>query len=298
MATQQSMTSLEARLRGKHLNSARRRLECTLTMNDMEMMKNPLMGKGVCDYTGLPFSTDRTSPHYPSLERIDHLKGYIRGNVCVVGVGANSAKDSFIDNNHDLSRADKDVQDLVALMKERLTPEYMESLKVKYLPKKCTPKSEPYRIPLNINILNDNSGDNMNEDKNIKAETNPMISENVITLEVQETPEKVTITALPVDVVVAQNYAPFCKAMSEAGFKVEITYAQFKSIYTTKSCHFTRRPLQEKDKFVFVLDKNKPIRKDNVRVTYPEYAAAMTTLMEVSGQSVSGIAVQLTKFKG
>lgn len=308
-------TSLASRLRGKKISSVKRRLECTLTMNDMEMMKAPLMGHGVCDYTGLPFSGNSKSLYYPTLERIDHLKGYVRGNVCVVTFLANSAKDRYIDNNHDLSRADKEVQDVVAILKERLTPERLEQLKVKYLPNKCTPKAEPYKMPLNLDILK-NEEDNMETKNNVEnnpnveekitavASENPMVKENIVSLEIQTLPEKKEdvpqpskTPELPVDVIVAQNYAPFCKAMAAAGFEVLLTYAQFKAVYTTKVCHFTRRDLEEKDKYVFVLDPKKPIQKDNIRVTYPAYAEAMTKLMEVSGQSVTGIALQLEKYK-
>lgn len=87
------------KLLGSCRSSARARgHECTITADDIEAMLAPM----VCSVTGLPLTWEhggstRANPWAPSIDRLDCSKGYVPGNVRVVCVLYNLARNDFPD---------------------------------------------------------------------------------------------------------------------------------------------------------------------------------------------------------
>jgi hypothetical protein len=83
----------EARTRSK-----KRGVEFAITYKDV-----PPMGE-CCPLLGHPFSAHRSgrSPYSPSLDRIDPSKGYVPGNVWIVGYRANLVKNDGTAEEHEM----------------------------------------------------------------------------------------------------------------------------------------------------------------------------------------------------
>lgn len=82
----------EAKLRAK-----KRGIEFSITINDI-----PSMGSA-CPLLGHPFSAPEAgrTPFSPSLDRIDSSRGYVKGNVWVVGARANCIKNDATADEHE-----------------------------------------------------------------------------------------------------------------------------------------------------------------------------------------------------
>ncbi len=98
-------SSLESRLRVIHYkakySAQKRGVEFTLTYEELlGILKRQ---KGVCAYTGFPFTIAREGltassqkhPYTPSLDRIDPSLGYTKGNVAIVCWVANKMKSNM-----------------------------------------------------------------------------------------------------------------------------------------------------------------------------------------------------------
>ncbi|HDR9087196.1 TPA: hypothetical protein QDB10_003109 [Burkholderia vietnamiensis] len=84
---------LEARSRAKE-----RGLEFSIGFDDI-----PEMGQ-ICPLLGHPFPPpeERRTPYSPSLDRIDSTKGYVKGNVWIVGYRANLIKNDGTPEEHEM----------------------------------------------------------------------------------------------------------------------------------------------------------------------------------------------------
>ena len=74
------------------LSNAKRRsknkgIDFNITLEDIVIPE-------VCPVLGIPIYLDapKNSTHCPSLDRVDNTKGYVKGNVCVISIKANSLK--------------------------------------------------------------------------------------------------------------------------------------------------------------------------------------------------------------
>jgi len=74
----------------------KRKQDCTLTEKDLEIMLEPM----TCSVTNLPLiweGPDRYNPWAPSPDRLDNSKGYIPGNVRIVCILYNRARNCYTD---------------------------------------------------------------------------------------------------------------------------------------------------------------------------------------------------------
>lgn len=85
-----------------HLRNAKRRRECTITLEDLKEQWDKQ--KGICPYTGwrlknAPTMNERLdhTPNRASLDRIDSSKGYIPGNIQFISLMAQYAKNGWGD---------------------------------------------------------------------------------------------------------------------------------------------------------------------------------------------------------
>lgn len=270
---------IHKKFNNKKNNAKKRNLEFDLHNEDAILLASKLLGKGVCDYTGLPFSMHVAGRDmYPSLERIDDRLGYVRGNVCVVGARPNQLKDIFYDktNKHrnGLGLSSEDI-DFMRHMTRVMTPKYMEELTKKYIP--------TTRINLKGEL-------NMLPQEDPRGEYAKQISKDILGL-----PEPVAMPDLPIDVEIAAGYAEMCKFLHKNKREVTITFAQFKVAYTAKKCIITGKDLDE-DKIPFILDNNAPVEAGNVKFVDSGAGEHMNNLLSATGMSFSDLAKNLRKF--
>lgn len=256
--TTKEIRYLKTRLFFKKRNAKARGIEFNLTEDDWFMMGKGLLGKGVCDYTGLPFSATPNDPLYPSVERIDDKKGYVRGNVCVVGKRANQLKDFLVDKKKALTIVDPLDMDIVQGMMLNMSKDHLEKLKLKHIP----------------------------------TETDMKETENVI---INEQVEEMKEKSLPDDVEIALAYANYCKTFAEAGMNVSVTYAQFKAKYSRNTCSLTGEKLTKTPKPILIMDLDLGFAKDNFIIVSEKMETALTQLMINTKMSLPKITAMLNK---
>lgn len=281
---------LERRLVAKQKNARDRNIECTLNMLDMYLLGNKLLGHGKCDYTDLNFSTiiagsQPDNPKYPTIERIDDTKGYVRGNVCVVMQRANQLKDNLVDKKTATTIIDPIDREIVKALMLNMSKDHLEALKIKYLPDEDQPVEENSVEPV-MNI-----GDNISVGKSGEVSEdmeNPPVEAPAETIKPQ-------VVNVPDDVAIAKAYAKYCTDFAEVGMKVSITYAQFKAKYVRKVCALTGEPLNKEPKFILVLNLEVGFAKDNFIVVGDKIGKAITQMMIQTGLSVPKIAAMLNR---
>lgn len=279
--TPEEVEKLRNRLKHKKLNARKRGLDCDLTMQDMRMLGFKLLGHGSCDYTGLPFSTniandgEEANPRYPSIERIDDSKGYVRGNVCVVMLRANHLKDRLVDKTTSILIQDPLDREIVKAMILNMSKDYLEKLKTKYIPQE---------------------ENEMNTDEIMQESNNNIsVSHDKAPVEVEAEPKEAISVALPEDVAVALAYANYCNTFANVGMKVSVTYAQFKAKYIRSTCAMTGEKLTGEPKSILILDLDVGFAKDNFIIVSKKMETAMTQLMIQTGLSLPKVAAMLNK---
>ncbi|WPK37676.1 hypothetical protein [Escherichia phage AV124] len=279
--TPEEVEKLRNRLKHKKLNARKRGLDCDLTMQDMRMLGFKLLGHGSCDYTGLPFSTniandgEEANPRYPSIERIDDSKGYVRGNVCVVMLRANQLKDRLVDKTTSILIQDPLDREIVKAMMLNMSKDHLEKLKTKYIPQQ--------ENEMNTEETMQNAMDNAEEHVHNQK---PAAEETSAQKEAQKLPE---------DVSVALAYARYCNTFHEAGMSVSVTYSQFKARYIRNTCALSGEKLTEEPKSILILDLNIGFAKDNFIIVSKKMETAMTQLMIQTGLSLPKVAAMLNK---
>lgn len=282
---------LRDRMKRKERNAIDRGIEYDLTEDDWYMFGEKLLGMGFCDYTGDPFTMISTSGRYPTLERIDQKKGYVRGNIAIVAQRANKMKDFFVDRT--FAKLEED--NIVSLRRRDgiwLAPlfvstqhEKLEELKLKYIPKGEDMTQQAAEV----------------EEKIVLVEAQAALAEPEATEAPVEAVEKIEPKAtqspeLPPDVRLAAAYGRWAKAYSGIGLEFKLSFAQFKAAYAVKLCAFTREKIPEADKVMLLLDRSKPVEAGNVVVTTERFAAALNTVLDLTGGSVSTLAKAVKKF--
>lgn len=286
--TEDEINILRNKLKYKRQNAKSRGIECTLDMLDMYMLGSKLLGHGICDYTGMPFCKDAggTDPRYPTIERIDDKKGYIRGNVCVVMQRANQLKDRLVDKMMAVVTSEPFDREVVKALIINMSKAHMEKLKALYIP----PTEEEQEMDMKKHMAE--VEDNHNTDYKELAEQHfhkqPPASEET-TAPVEEKQK------LPDDVAVALAYANYCKTFADVGMKVSVTYAQFKAKYVRNTCAMTGEKLSEEPKAILIMDLQVGFAKDNFIIVSKKMETAMTQLMIQTGMSLPKITAMLNK---
>uniref|UniRef100_A0AAU8GI78 HNH endonuclease n=1 Tax=Salmonella phage vB_SEnST11_KE22 TaxID=3161173 RepID=A0AAU8GI78_9CAUD len=276
--TQSEMKNLEERYHTKIERTRKRGLEFNLTLDDWFMMGKKLLGMGTCDYTDMPFHMGTVAgynPKYPTVERIDDKKGYVRGNVCVVMRRANELKDCLVDKKTAITIIEPLDREIVQAMMLNMSKEHMEKLKTKY-------------IPAEENEMN--TDEIMQESNN-----NISVSHDKAPVEVEAEPKEAITVPLPEDVAVALAYANYCNTFANVGMKVSVTYAQFKAKYVRNTCAMTGEKLTGEPKSILILDLNIGFAKDNFIIVSKKMETAMTQLMIQTGLSLPKITSMLNK---
>lgn len=313
--TTDEQARLERRLVAKQKNAAERGIECTLNMEDMFMMGVKLLGYGKCDYTDLGFSTiiagsqgQPDHPKYPTIERIDDTKGYVRGNVCVVMQRANQLKDNLVDKRTATTIIDPIDREIVKAMMLNMSAAHLDTLKTKYIPAVEQAVEENNVEPAmelggNISVPQpEHSVDSYvppHEDPNADLRVKEQVEEEPEVVEPVKGPEglpgeepKIDV---PDDVAIALAYAKYCTEFANVGMKVSVTYAQFKAKYSRKVCALTGEPLDKEPKFILVLNLKIGFAKDNFIVVSDKIGKAITTMMISTGLSAPKIAAMMSR---
>ncbi|WAK43707.1 hypothetical protein [Cronobacter phage EspYZU12] len=281
--TQSEMKNLEERYHTKVERTKKRGIEFSLTLDDWFMMGKKLLGMGTCDYTNMPFHMGTVAgynPKYPSVERIDDKKGYVRGNVCVVMRRANELKDCLVDKKTAITIIEPLDREIVQAMMLNMSKDHMEMLKTKYIPQQ---ENEMIAI-----------------EEKLSQEAEKHMHKGEVTEEVTSAVEEVVEKApepakLPDDVAVALAYANYCKTFSDVGMNVSVTYAQFKAKYVRNTCSMTGEKLSGEPKSILILDLKVGFAKDNFIIVSKKMETAMTQLMIQTGLSLPKITAMLNK---
>lgn len=280
--TNSEIKSLEERYHKKVERTKKRGLEFSLTLDDWFMMGEKLLGIGPCDYTNMNFSMrsvhGEKDPLYPTVERIDDKKGYIRGNVCVVLQRANELKDRLVDKKTAITIIDPLDREIVQAMMLNMSKDHLEKLKTKYIPQQ--------ENEMNTEEIMQGAMDNVSVDNEHVHTQEPVAEETSAPKEPQK---------LPDDVSVALAYANYCKTFADVGMNVSVTYAQFKAKYIRNTCALTGEKLATEPKSILILDLNIGFAKDNFIIVSKKMETAMTQLMIQTGMSLPKVAAMLNK---
>lgn len=259
---EQEGTILYKKLNNSKKHARSRGIEVSFDWQDIDMLAKPLLGYGLCDYTGQPFGEDDMKP---SIERIDAAKGYERGNVCIVTVRANNAKNYIYDMKGQVSTFTPLIKETVRQMMETCTGDYMENLKTKYVPK--------------IN----------------RVEDNQLEPHEVDIIQQYKDPEpEIEKPSLPDDVALAEQYAKWLRFMLKEGFDTVLSFADFKAMVKVKRCFITGQPLND-DKQPVILDPRGKIERGNVKFANAEPAEALNKLIDKSGLCMQDLVSNLKK---
>ncbi|ALM02609.1 HNH endonuclease [Klebsiella phage vB_KpnM_KB57] len=283
--TNSEIKSLEERYHKKVERTKKRGLEFSLTLDDWFMMGEKLLGIGPCDYTNMNFSTrsvhGEKDPLYPTVERIDDKKGYVRGNVCVVLQRANELKDRLVDKKTAITIIDPLDREIVQAMILNMSKDHLEKLKTKYIPQQETKmdmKEHMAKVEKNHNTDYKELAEHEHKQPHAAEETTAPV-------EVEAEPKEAISVALPEDVAVALAYANYCNTFANVGMKVSVTYAQFKAKYIRSTCAMTGEKLTGEPKSILILDLNIGFAKDNFIIVSKKMETAMTQLMIQTGLS-------------
>ncbi|AUE23252.1 putative anti-sigma factor [Raoultella phage Ro1] len=286
--TNSEIKSLEERYHKKVERTKKRGLEFSLTLDDWFMMGEKLLGIGPCDYTNMNFSMrsvhGEKDPLYPTVERIDDKKGYVRGNVCVVLQRANELKDRLVDKKTAITIIDPLDREIVQAMMLNMSKDHLEKLKTKYIPQ------EENKMDMKEHMA-EVEGNHNTEYKEIAEQhfhKQPPVAEETTT-PVEEKQK------LPDDVAVALAYANYCKTFSDAGMNVSVTYAQFKAKYVRNTCALTGEKLSGEPKSILIMDLKIGFAKDNFVIVSKKMETAMTQLIIQTGMSLPKVAAMLNK---
>lgn len=293
--TNSEIKSLEERYHKKVERTKKRGLEFSLTLDDWFMMGEKLLGIGPCDYTNMNFSTrsvhGEKDPLYPTVERIDDKKGYVRGNVCVVLQRANELKDRLVDKKTAITIIDPLDREIVQAMMLNMSKDHLEKLKTKYIPQQETKMDmKEHMAEVEKNHNTDYKELAKHEHKQL-----PAAEETTAPVEVEAEPKEAISVALPEDVAVALAYANYCNTFANVGMKVSVTYAQFKAKYIRSTCAMTGEKLTGEPKSILILDLNIGFAKDNFIIVSKKMETAMTQLMIQTGLSLPKVTAMLNK---
>ena len=293
--TNSEIKSLEERYHKKVERTKKRGLEFSLTLDDWFMMGEKLLGIGPCDYTNMNFSTrsvhGEKDPLYPTVERIDDKKGYVRGNVCVVLQRANELKDRLVDKKTAITIIDPLDREIVQAMMLNMSKDHLEKLKTKYIPQQETKmdmKEHMAEVEKNHNTDYKELAEHEHKKPHAAEETTAPV-------EVEAEPKEAISVALPEDVAVALAYANYCNTFANVGMKVSVTYAQFKAKYIRSTCAMTGEKLTGEPKSILILDLNIGFAKDNFIIVSKKMETAMTQLMIQTGLSLPKVTAMLNK---
>lgn len=293
--TNSEIKNLEERYHKKVERTKKRGLEFSLTLDDWFMMGEKLLGIGPCDYTNMNFSTrsvhGEKDPLYPTVERIDDKKGYVRGNVCVVLQRANELKDRLVDKKTAITIIDPLDREIVQAMMLNMSKDHLEKLKTKYIPQQETKMD----MKEHMAEVEKNHNTDYKELAEHEHKQPPAAEETTAPVEVEAEPKEAISVALPEDVAVALAYANYCNTFANVGMKVSVTYAQFKAKYIRSTCAMTGEKLTGEPKSILILDLNIGFAKDNFIIVSKKMETAMTQLMIQTGLSLPKVTAMLNK---
>ncbi|URC22305.1 hypothetical protein CHUUTOTORO_02200 [Serratia phage vB_SmaM-ChuuTotoro] len=305
--------ALVKKLNNKKLNAADRHIEYGLNFDDLLMIGYKLSGNGTCDYTGLPFIGVDNETYAPTIERIDDNLGYVRGNIAVVGSRANYLKDKFIDKGNqtptDLELSKEDIKIINAMIPRLHARGYLDALKEKYLPNFKTGEELSKMLDEDwfleaLHRINDRTeeiasgnppaeGTISLQGVSAKIEVpEEDVSDEADEVEIEAVESEVEKPSLPDDVEIAASYSKLCRALSKV-MVVNITFSQYKSIYTNKRCPFTGDELTER--YPLILDRSLPLEVGNIKMTSNKIGNAMNSFIDATGLSVFELAKNLKK---
>lgn len=274
---------LRSRIRSKTKDARNRGIAYGLTESDWCALGNKLLGNGNCDYTDMPLTRIVGSPMYPTLERIDDKKGYVTGNVCVVGDRINVLKDVYVDKPTKYQGGAKltreDIKMIIILLNNKEDETFFENLKKKYV-------SNPETVVQSFETKE-------TKQENIMTTNTIASTVNLDAVEKKE-PQILTRAKLPQDVEIAAGYSTLCRAYAASGQEVTITFSQYKAIFNAKRCPFTGEDLDER--YPVIMNPHESLHAGNLKMSSQKVGSAVAALLLATGGSVQDLAKNLKRF--
>lgn len=270
----------------KRQNAHDRHLAFTLSRNEWLMLGHKLLGRGNCDYTNLPLITQDfkdnrpPNPFYPTVERIDDSKGYISGNVCVVGYRANQLKDKLVDKCTNIVIDNQKDQKIVRALILNMSSDHLNRLKERYIYQPNKEVSKDCDKECKLNTKEDSIMPELSVVENV-VETR-LTESNISsadTLDEKGDEGQSEISPLPRDVVIAQSYMNHCKAFSSVGMKVDVSFAQYKRKFVRKTCAMSGEELSDNEKYVLIMDLDSGFSAGNFVIVSQKMQTAMSNLI-------------------
>ena len=244
----------------KKESSEKRGIEITITKEEyIALLKSrPTL---VCGYTNQPFVMNKGSQDkmYPEMDRIDPNKGYIRGNIIFCARKVHKLKTDYIENE----KSRKGIGHGNICMLRSIE-------KVLSMKSSLDKRLQPYE-----DIFNKVQERKQEvEQKAIKAE------QKVIKQTEEEKQDKIA-QKFKKQQEFAKYYFEMSKEFEGVGQIMQITTREMRDILRITKDSVTGKPFKTIwDRYLWVVDKSKPITKDNIKVMYHSTAMALDKISE------------------
>ncbi|WNA16069.1 hypothetical protein XaC1_426 [Xanthomonas phage XaC1] len=254
-----SVCNIEPKVKWSNIRQSalRRNKHMRLSVNHVTKLLDKDVNKGVCDYTGVEFSTDTNSPLYPTFDRINSALGYVPGNIVICTTQANLLKEKVFENGISWTRSKENDFIVNSIFKTLSTNIVVKA-------KKYLVKGERVNLTLNLNTLLENHK---------KAVLSLDYCDSEVLLSVQNPYAKAGLikinrSSTKSDKCTIKDYNEFCRL----NFKVQLTYLEFHTLMNTELCQHSGKYIE--NPLLIVLDKTKPVRKNSVIVIDRKYQEA------------------------
>lgn len=236
----------------KKANCKKRRIDFLFTLDQfaalMENRKN-----FVCAYTGVKFNLSGGDANkYPQMDRVDSHGPYSPTNVVLCTALSHKWKTDFVENEQSLKGQKNGVITAVHRIKKTLANEIgMQEMMKPY--KGLYKQLEDHKRQLNAN----------KEKQDVRS------------LE----------TKAKVEALVTKMYSDYASEIAGAGGQLLLSFAEYKRKIMVKTCGFTKDqlPVDLVQRKLYILDKTKPITKQNVVTTTCKLSNALDVLQRDAG---------------
>lgn len=231
-----------------------RGLEFTLTLGEYVTLMNSRHG-GRCSYSGRKFNmSDTNHKDYPTIERLKQDEGYTRSNSLLITAQCNKLKDDFIDKGLSMKGIGPDKINLVQRIKKFLNKPQEEIMQPYYDLYDFVEQQQGEKDARDTEL--------QNKVNHIRNEQTRLEKEAIEKSRVDEIKTKVYS-----EVELAKHYIKQVEGFEKFGKVYELTIKTHRDIVRKTKCSVSGEKFESlNDKWLWVIDKSKPLSKENLLV--------------------------------
>ncbi len=231
-----------------------RGLDFTLTLSEYTALMNSRHG-GRCSYSGRKFNlSDTNHKDYPTLERVKQEQGYDRNNTILVTLQCNVLKDNMIDKGLSMNGIGSDKINLVQRIKKFLNKPHDEIMQPYYDLYDFVEQQKAEKDARDTEL--------QNKVNHIRNEQIRLEKEAIEQSRVDEIKTKVDS-----EVELAKHYIKQVEGFDKFGKVYELTIKTHRDIVRKTKCSVSDEKFESlNDKWLWVIDKSKPLSKENLLV--------------------------------